>query len=98
MFFEELVQQHRVYRFVAHGVNFSIGIASDEVRVHLCDFLGYQTELRDILRINLGFVAERHWSQRKDRFAGFVHRLDLVFETRRRGNGSKLSGGVYKSW
>jgi hypothetical protein len=26
--FQELIQQHRVHRFVTHGVDFSIGIAS----------------------------------------------------------------------
>jgi len=35
MFFEELVEQHRVHRFVAHCVRFPIFIARHQVRVYL---------------------------------------------------------------
>ena len=38
MLFEELVEQHRVHRFVAHTVDLPIGIASDRVgRFLICE-------------------------------------------------------------
>ena len=44
--FEELVEQHRVHRFVAHGVDLAVLIAHHQIRIYLCHFLGDQTKLR----------------------------------------------------
>ena len=33
--FEELIQQHRVYRLVAHSINFSIGVVTDQSTIYL---------------------------------------------------------------
>src|SRR5207244_12427073 len=46
MLFEELVEQHRVYRFVAHCVWLAIAIGDDQIRIHFRDLLGHQSELR----------------------------------------------------
>ena len=47
MFFEELVEQHCVHRFVAHGVNLAGFVASHQVRINLRHLLGHKSELRN---------------------------------------------------
>jgi len=39
--FEELVEQHRVHRLVAHTVRLAFVIASNQIGIHLFDFLGH---------------------------------------------------------
>ena len=46
MLFEELVEHHRVYRFVAHCVWLAIAIGDHQIRIHFRDLLGHQSELR----------------------------------------------------
>jgi hypothetical protein len=58
MFFEELVQQHRVHRFVAHGVGFALFVASHESGVHLFHLFSHEAELRDALGVKLRLVME----------------------------------------
>ena len=41
VFFEKLVKQHRVHRFIADGVDFAVLVAHHQVWVHLGHFLGY---------------------------------------------------------
>src|SRR5262249_47736004 len=94
MLFEEFVQEHRVHRFVANAVHFSLSIAKHEIRVYLCYVLGYEAELRSAIRINLLFVPEGNWFEGENRFAGIVHRSDLVLESLRRGRGAKLTVGI----
>ena len=85
--FEKLVEQHRVHRFVAHGIGFPLVVASDEVRIRLFHVLGHESKLRDALGVKLLLVAEGDWFERVNRFAGFVHRLDILLKTGR-GNDS----------
>ena len=59
MFFQKLVKQHGVDLFVAHGVDFSLLVPHHELRINLCNLLGYEPELRDTLRIDLLLVSER---------------------------------------
>src|SRR5207247_9858103 len=47
MFLEELVEQHRVHRFVAHRIDLPIGVATDQIGTHLFHFLRYEADLRD---------------------------------------------------
>ena len=82
MLFEELVEQHRVYRFVAHGVELSFFIPHHQVRIDLFYFFGHKTELRDALRINLLLVTEGDWLKREDRFAGLS--IGLISSLNRR--------------
>src|SRR6266404_2587558 len=85
MLFEELVQQHRVHRFVAYGVNLSLGVASHQIGVHLFHLLSDKTELWDALGIKLFLVAEGNRPEREDGFTRPVHGLDCVLETHRGG-------------
>ena len=61
MFFEKLVEQHRVHRFVANGVRLALLIASHQIGIYLFHLFGHQAELRNTaLGINFFLVAERH--------------------------------------
>ena len=59
--------------------------------VHLFHFLGDQTKLRRLFGIVL---VEGHWLERQERFAGLVHRFNIVLEASRRGSGAQLSRGI----
>ena len=90
MFFEELVQQHRVHRFVAHAVNLAFCIASHQIGVHLFHFLGNKAKPRGTLGINLVLVAEGDWFKAEERLACLVHRLNLLLEATRGGKRADL--------
>src|SRR5437667_872383 len=94
MLLEELVEQHRVHRFVAHGINLAIGIARDQIGIYLFYFLGYQPKLRDTSRVKLFLVAKRDRFEREDNFTGLIHRLDLVFEPLRGDDGAEMTVGI----
>ena len=53
MLFKELVQQHRVDGIVAHGIGFPVGIASNQIGVHLLHFLGDEAKLRTPVGVQL---------------------------------------------
>src|SRR5262249_47905725 len=76
---EELVEQHRVHRFVTHGESFPLVVADHQIRIYLFPVLSHQAKLRRSLRIDFLLVAERNGLEREDRFAGFVHRLNTLF-------------------
>jgi hypothetical protein len=44
VFFEELIEQHRVDRFVAHSFRFAIPVQSHQVRIDFGYFLGDQSK------------------------------------------------------
>src|SRR6266480_5450297 len=92
MFLDKLVQQHRVHRVVAHGIGAAVGGMSHQIRVHLFHFFSHQAELCRPRRVSLFAVVERDRFKRKDRFAGFIHWLDLVLDRKStRLNSSHLS-------
>src|SRR6266700_8317714 len=93
--FEELVEQHRVHGLVAHGIDFSLGIASHQIGVDLFYLFGHEPELRDAFGIKLFLVAEGDRLEREDRFACFVHGLDLILEPRRGWGNAKLAAAGY---
>src|SRR5215831_3229685 len=93
--FEKLVQQHRVYRFVANAHNLSFFIASNKLRIHFLYFLSNQAELWNLVWIQLLLVTEGHRLERKDRFAGLIHRLNSFLESRRGNNRAELVVGPY---
>src|SRR6266849_3654499 len=95
MFFEELVQQHGVHRFVAHGVNFACFITSNQIRIHLFHVLGHKAELRDAIWVEFFLVVEGDRFQREDRFAGLVHGLNRFLETLRGNDRAEMTVGVY---
>src|SRR5207245_8039554 len=91
MLFEELVQQHRIYFFVADCERFSFSVASNQSRVDLFYFLSDQAKLRRAFRIQLLLVAERDRLECQDRFTLLIHRFDRLFKTHRGTSNSKLS-------
>src|SRR6266498_3506068 len=96
MFFEELIEQHRVHCVVAHGVDLAVLFAHHQVGVHRSHFLSDQTKLRRVFGVAL--VVEHHWLERQDRFASFVHWLDLLLEPARGADRAKRAGGVDQYW
>jgi len=91
--FQKLVEQHRVYRFVPDGENFALGIACDQIGTDLLHVISYETELRSSLGVDLFLITERDRFQRQNRFAHFVHWLDVVFESLRGNDRAKLAVG-----
>src|SRR5207237_10157799 len=83
MFFEKLVEQHRVHRVVAHGVDFPLVVASHQIRIDLCHLLSHEAELRDARGIEVFLIMEGDRFERVDYFACLVHWLDRVVETLR---------------
>ena len=51
--------------------------------------------MRDGIGVKLLLVTKGHWFKRKNRFARFVHRLNLVLESGRRLDRAKLTVGSY---
>src|SRR6266498_1010781 len=96
MLFEEFVQQHRVHRVVAHGVNFTVLVTHYEVGVHSGHFFGDQTKLRYPNLVAL--VVESHRLESQDGFAGCVHRLNLFLEPARGRGRAELPVDVYQNW
>src|SRR6266513_4289188 len=95
MFFQELVQQHRVHRFVAHGVDFAFGIASHQIRIDLFYVLSHKAKLRNAIGIKLVLVPKRYRFQRENRFARLAHGFDRVLETHRGGYGAEMTVGIH---
>jgi hypothetical protein len=58
MLFEELVEQHRVHRFITHTVRLSLLVADHQIGVHLFDLLAYEAELQYSIGIKFVFVVE----------------------------------------
>src|SRR5439155_7615825 len=62
--------------------------------IYLFYFFGDQAKLRNLIRIEFLLVAKGNWFERKDSFAGSIHRLDCILETRRGNNRAELAGGI----
>jgi hypothetical protein len=95
--FEELVEQHRVHRFVPDGISLSVAIASDQIGVDLFHILSHKAELWSGIGINLFRVMEGNRLERQDRFARFADRSDIVLETLRGGYRAEASIAVYNN-
>src|SRR5919106_438647 len=89
MLFEKLVEQHRVHRFVAHGVDFPLGVAHHQIGVDLFHILSHQAKLWAAHGINLLLVAEGDRFQREERFAGLLHWLNFLFKSPGRSSGAE---------
>ena len=76
---EKLIEQHRIDLFVADRFGLALGIASHQIGIHLRHFLGDQAKGKRLRVIIFFVVAEADRLERIERFAGIVHRLDLVF-------------------
>jgi len=64
------------------------------VSLYLFNVLGDQPELLGPCRINLVFVTEGDRLERKEYFAGFVHRFDLLLESLRGGSHAKFAARI----
>jgi len=84
VFFKELIEQHRIDRFITHRLRFSFFIAADQIGVDLCYLLGNQTKGDFVSGIDLLLVAECDGFQSEGCFADVVHRFDLLLVTTRR--------------
>ena len=80
--FEELVEQHVADLLVVDGHNFTISAPHHELGIHLGDLLGDQTILCRAFPVAV--VFEGYWFELVQRFAGLVHRLDIVFKAQGR--------------
>src|SRR5262245_16318840 len=91
MFFEEFVEQHRVYCVVTDGEKFAVLVANYQIGIYLCYFFSDQTKLRRVITL----VGKRHQPQVQDRPARIVHRFDVVFKSARGAIGrAQLAGRV----
>ena len=52
---QELIEQHRVHRFIADGVRLALDVAGDKVRINPGYIFGDQAELRDTGRIQIAW-------------------------------------------
>src|SRR6476659_2366141 len=95
MFFQKLIEQHRIDRFVADGLWFSLLVAGDQLRANLGHLLGDQTKGERLRRIGIFLVTERDRFEREESFAAPVHRLDIMLEPARRGKCADLVVGIY---
>src|SRR5262249_31439775 len=71
---------HRVYRFVTHGERLASLVPSHQIGIYPFHLLSHKAKLCDALWVQLMLVAEGNRFERKDRFARFVHRFDLLLE------------------
>ena len=58
MLLNEFVQQHRVDRLIAHGIDVPLLITGNQVWVDLFNLLGHKSELRDANGIQASFLPE----------------------------------------
>ncbi len=97
MLFQELVEQHRVHRFVADGVGFSLLVTSHKIGIHLFHLLSHKAELRDAFRIHVRFVLEGHRAECQQYVACVAHRLNVLLETLRGRCHAKLTAAIYNN-
>src|SRR6266550_990399 len=58
MLFEEFIQQHRVYRLVAHSVHFAVVIAYHQIGADRLHVLSHQAKLRGLLQLYFLLVSQ----------------------------------------
>src|SRR5436190_3664479 len=81
MLFEKFVEQHRVHRVVAHGIDLTVIVAHYQLGTHFSYFFSDQAKLcRTLLVV---FVVKGHWLQSEQSFAALVHRFDFRFKPAR---------------
>jgi len=92
--FEKLVQQHRVYRFVAHGLGLTFGISRHQIGIDVGYFLGNQAELQSARSIDFFLVTEADRLECQNGFTGFIHRFDVLFDAPSRSECAYLVVGI----
>src|SRR5438876_545916 len=95
--FEELIEQHRVDRLVANGNDFALLVARHQIRIHGGHVLGDKAKIRRARRINLLLVAEADRFKREERFAGLIHRFDVLLVASRGALEAKFAASAYSN-
>ena len=96
MFFEELIEQHRVHLVIAHGVGVSFFVERHQVGICFRHLLGDQTELPAPVGVVL--VVEGNRLESQNGLAGLIHRFDIVLESPRRGLSAEPSPKIDSHW
>src|SRR6266542_6180392 len=97
MLFKKLVKQHGVDLLVADRFGLPLGIAPDQIGGYFGDLLSDETESNRLGRVIRLVVTEAHRLEPKEHFAGFLHRLDVMFiPARRYVTPAKSSGAGYR--
>ena len=78
---EELIEQHGIHHFVVHALGLAVSIARHESGVDLGHFFGNQAIGGRLAWIDLFLVPIGDWCEPIERFAGFVHRFDVLLVT-----------------
>src|SRR5690242_16611260 len=89
MFFEELVEQHRVNGGVFHTLDLPFSIADCQVGINLLYILGDQAIIEVLIWVDLLLVAISDGLQRVERFARVLHWFDVLFVAQRRRSVTK---------
>ena len=96
MLFQKLVEQHRVNLLVADGFGLTLRVASHQIGIHLGHILDDQAKGKRLRNIVLFVIAKTDRAESVERFAGSVHRLDVVFiPSRGYVTSAKPSGAGY---
>ncbi len=90
MLLEELIEQHRVHRFVADGREFALASRVTKSGFTLAHFL-HKAELWSARFIQLGLVMEGDWTQSQERLTGGAHIGDVRLEAARGENHAQLA-------
>ena len=97
MLFEKLVEQHRIDRLIANGNDFALLVARHQIRIYGGHVLGDKAKIRRARGINLPLVAEANRFKREKRFAGLIHRFDVVLVASRGDLEAKFAAGAYSN-
>src|SRR6266481_7054986 len=95
MFLEKLIEQHCVNGLIPHCVWVPLAISRYQIGIYFFDLLSHESELWDPFGVDVFLVAECDRLERQNYFAGIVHRLDLVFESRRGRQRAEMAIGAY---
>src|SRR5215208_8316908 len=91
MFFEELIEQHCVYGFVADRAELTLGVMGHQVGIYLRHLFSHETKLRNARLIQLGLVMEGHGTKGQQRLTNSAHIGDVRLESTRREKYTQLT-------
>src|SRR6185312_7732265 len=97
MFFQKFIEQHRVDRLIVNGDDFALLVARHQIRIYCCHVLGDKAKITRARRINLSLVAEADRFKREKRFAGLIHRFNVILVASRRDLEAKFTTSAYSN-
>ena len=98
MFFEELVEQHRVYHFVAHTFHETFIVVINQTRIHFLYFLRDQTKAKRLGWIEFLLQPEADRLQSVERPARRGEWFDVLLVTFGRNNSGMTKPAVAQSY